>query len=185
MASVRPGVGVEITREPVGAVGIITPWNFPIAIPARKIAPALACGNCVVFKPADLVPGAACALANILSRSGLPAGVFNLVMGRGSDVGATLLSDARVATISFTGSDATDNKVAQNANGKAPAPNPSKPPPTSTVSTPAARSPPSSQTWSTPTAWPFRPTRKSSMSWRGKARPTAASGATTCRATGL
>ena len=55
--SVRPGLGVEITREPVGVVGIITPWNFPIAIPAWKIAPALAYGNCVVFKPAELVPG--------------------------------------------------------------------------------------------------------------------------------
>ncbi|MFM9899998.1 MAG: aldehyde dehydrogenase family protein [Polaromonas sp.] len=113
MPSVRPGVGVEITREPVGVVGIITPWNFPIAIPAWKIAPALAYGNCVVFKPADLVPGSAWALADILSRSGLPAGVFNLVMGRGSDVGATLLSDARVSAISFTGSVATGNKVAQ------------------------------------------------------------------------
>ncbi|MBX9756420.1 MAG: aldehyde dehydrogenase family protein, partial [Pseudomonadaceae bacterium] len=101
------------TREPVGVVGIITPWNFPIAIPAWKIAPALAYGNCVVFKPADLVPGSAWALADILSRSGLPAGVFNLVMGRGSDVGATLLSDTRVAAISFTGSVATGNKVAQ------------------------------------------------------------------------
>ena len=68
--SVRPGIGVEITREPVGVVGIITPWNFPIAIPAWKIAPALAYGNCVVFKPADLVPGCAWALAEIIARSG-------------------------------------------------------------------------------------------------------------------
>ncbi|MFA7624708.1 MAG: aldehyde dehydrogenase family protein, partial [Pusillimonas sp.] len=70
VASVRPGVQVEVTREPIGVVGIITPWNFPIAIPAWKIAPALAYGNCVVFKPADLVPGSAWALAEILSRSG-------------------------------------------------------------------------------------------------------------------
>src|SRR6267378_3119987 len=82
--SVRPGMSVEVTREPIGVVGLITPWNFPIAIPAWKIAPALAYGNCVVFKPADLVPGCGWALADILSRSGLPAGVFNLVMGRGS-----------------------------------------------------------------------------------------------------
>src|SRR3546814_511220 len=75
LQSVRPGVDVEITREPVGIVGIITPWNFPIAIPSWKIAPALAYGNCVVFKPADLVPGCAWAIADILSRSGLPAGV--------------------------------------------------------------------------------------------------------------
>lgn len=113
MPSVRPGVGVEITREPIGVVGVITPWNFPMAIPAWKIAPALAYGNCVVFKPADLVPASAWALADILSRSGLPAGVFNLVMGRGSEVGATLLSDARVSAITFTGSVGTGQKVAQ------------------------------------------------------------------------
>ncbi|HEY0954386.1 MAG TPA: aldehyde dehydrogenase family protein [Roseateles sp.] len=112
MPSVRPGVGVEITREAVGVVGLITPWNFPIAIPAWKIAPALAWGNCVVFKPADLVPGSAWALAEILSRAGLPAGVFNLVMGRGSVVGEKLLHDPRVAAISFTGSVATGQKVA-------------------------------------------------------------------------
>ncbi len=112
MPSVRPGVGVEITREPMGVVGIITPWNFPIAIPAWKLAPALAHGNCVVFKPADLVPGSAWALADILARSGLPKGVFNLVMGRGTQVGAALLEDARVAAITFTGSVATGQRVA-------------------------------------------------------------------------
>ncbi|MBI3347739.1 MAG: aldehyde dehydrogenase family protein [Burkholderiales bacterium] len=112
LPSVRPGVGVEVTREAIGVVGLITPWNFPIAIPAWKIAPALAWGNCVVFKPADLVPGSAWALAEILSRSGLPAGVFNLVMGRGSVVGEKLLNDPRVAAISFTGSVATGQKVA-------------------------------------------------------------------------
>jgi aldehyde dehydrogenase (NAD+) len=110
--SVRPGVGVEITREPVGVIGIITPWNFPIAIPAWKIAPALAHGNSVVFKPADLVPGSAWALAEILSRSGLPQGAFNLVMGRGSEVGAALLDDERVSAITFTGSVATGRRVA-------------------------------------------------------------------------
>ena len=112
MPSVRPGVGVEVTREAIGVVGLITPWNFPIAIPAWKIAPALAWGNCVVFMPADLVPGSAWALAEILSRSGLPAGVFNLVMGRGSVVGEKLLHDPRVAAISFTGSVGTGQKVA-------------------------------------------------------------------------
>lgn len=113
LASVRPGLDVEITREPVGVVGIIAPWNFPIAIPAWKIAPALAYGNCVVFKPADAVPGSAWALAEILSRCGLPAGVFNLTMGRGGSVGAALLADRRVDAISFTGSVATGRKVAQ------------------------------------------------------------------------
>jgi aldehyde dehydrogenase (NAD+) len=110
--SVRPGVGVEVTREPVGVVGLITPWNFPIAIPAWKLAPALAFGNTVVLKPADLVPGSAWALADILQRAGLPAGVFNLVMGRGSEVGQVLLDDARVHAISFTGSVATGQRIA-------------------------------------------------------------------------
>jgi alpha-ketoglutaric semialdehyde dehydrogenase len=113
VASVRPGVGVEVTREPVGVVGLITPWNFPIAIPAWKIAPALAYGNAVVLKPADLVPGSAWAIADILHRAGLPAGVFNLVMGRGSEVGQVLLDDKRVHAISFTGSVATGQRIAQ------------------------------------------------------------------------
>jgi aldehyde dehydrogenase (NAD+) len=112
VASVRPGVGVEVVREPLGVVGLITPWNFPIAIPAWKLAPALAFGNTVVMKPADLVPGSAWALADILQRAGLPKGVFNLVMGRGSEVGAVLLDDLRVDAISFTGSVATGRKVA-------------------------------------------------------------------------
>jgi aldehyde dehydrogenase (NAD+) len=110
--SVRPGIGVEVTREPVGVVGLITPWNFPIAIPAWKIAPALAYGNAVVLKPADLVPGSAWAIADILHRAGLPAGVFNLVMGRGSEVGQVLLDDKRVDAISFTGSVATGRRIA-------------------------------------------------------------------------
>jgi aldehyde dehydrogenase (NAD+) len=112
--SVRPGIRVEITREPLGVVGIITPWNFPIAIPAWKIAPALAYGNCVVFKPADLVPGSAWALAEILARSGLPAGVFNLVLGRGSLVGEILSTSPDVDAVSFTGSQAVGKRVAQN-----------------------------------------------------------------------
>ena len=110
--SVRPGVGVEVTREAVGVVGLITPWNFPIAIPAWKLAPALAFGNTVVMKPAELVPGSAWALADILMRAGLPKGVFNLVMGRGSEVGAVLLEDSRVDAISFTGSVGTGQKIA-------------------------------------------------------------------------
>jgi aldehyde dehydrogenase (NAD+) len=112
IASTRPGIEVEVTREPIGVVGIITPWNFPIAIPAWKIAPALAYGNCVVFKPADLVPGSAWALADIIIRAGLPEGVFNLVMGRGSVVGDAMLNDPRVDAITFTGSVATGKKVA-------------------------------------------------------------------------
>jgi aldehyde dehydrogenase (NAD+) len=112
LASVRPGVEVEVTREAVGVVGLITPWNFPIAIPAWKIAPALAYGNCVVFKPADLVPATAHALSEIIVRSGLPAGVFNLVMGRGSEVGQAMLEHPDVNAISFTGSVPTGRRVA-------------------------------------------------------------------------
>jgi aldehyde dehydrogenase (NAD+) len=113
LASVRPGVGVEMTREPVGVVGMITPWNFPIAIPAWKIAPALAYGNTVVFKPADLVPGSAWALVDIIQRAGLPKGVLNLVMGRGSEVGQAILESPKVNAVTFTGSVATGRKVAQ------------------------------------------------------------------------
>jgi len=113
LASTRPNVDVTITREPVGVVGLICPWNFPIAIPAWKIAPALAYGNCVVFKPADLVPATAWALSEIISRSGLPKGVFNLVMGRGSVVGQAMLDSKDVNALSFTGSVATGAKVAQ------------------------------------------------------------------------
>lgn len=112
LASVRPGVGVEVTRSPVGVVGLITPWNFPIAIPAWKVAPALAHGNAVVLKPAELVPGCAHALAGIISRSGLPAGVFNLVLGRGSQLGPKLIADPRVDAVSFTGSVTTGRGIA-------------------------------------------------------------------------
>ena len=112
IGSIRPGVDIEITREPVGVIGLITPWNFPIAIPAWKIAPALAYGNCVVFKPADLAPGSAWALADIIIRAGVPAGVFNLVMGRGSVVGEAMLHHPDVDAVSFTGSVETGKHVA-------------------------------------------------------------------------
>ncbi len=112
LASVRPGIDVEITREPLGVIGLITPWNFPVAIPAWKIAPALAYGNCVVLKPAELVPATAHALAEIIARAGLPAGVFNLVMGRGSVIGEAMLRHKDVAGISFTGSVATGRRIA-------------------------------------------------------------------------
>ena len=88
--SVRPGVDVEVHREALGVIGIVTPWNFPLAVAAWKVAPALAYGNAVVLKPAELVPASAWRLADIISRSGLPAGVFNLVRGSGRDVGETL-----------------------------------------------------------------------------------------------
>lgn len=112
LPSARPGIGVEITREPVGVVGIITPWNFPIAIPAWKIAPALCYGNTIVFKPADLVPGCSWAIVDILHRAGLPKGVLNLVMGKGSVVGQTILDSADVQAVTFTGSTGTGKRVA-------------------------------------------------------------------------
>jgi alpha-ketoglutaric semialdehyde dehydrogenase len=112
LASVRPGIDIELTREPVGVVGIIAPWNFPIAIPAWKIAPALAYGNCVLFKPADLVPGCAHALAEIIVRAGVPKGVFNLLIGRGSIVGQRMLEHKNIDAITFTGSVSTGRKVA-------------------------------------------------------------------------
>ncbi|MFK0382474.1 aldehyde dehydrogenase family protein [Agrobacterium sp. NPDC090273] len=110
--SVRPNIGVEITREPLGVIGIITPWNFPIAIPAWKIAPALCYGNTVVFKPADLVPGCSWAIADILHRAGLPKGVLNLVMGKGSVVGQAMLDSPDISGITFTGSTGTGKRVA-------------------------------------------------------------------------
>ena len=112
LPSVRPNIGVEITREAVGVVGIITPWNFPIAIPAWKIAPALCYGNTVVFKPAELVPGCAHAIVDILVRAGLPKGVLNLVMGKGSVVGQAMLDSPDLSAITFTGSTGTGKRVA-------------------------------------------------------------------------
>ncbi len=110
--SVRPNIGVEITRDPLGVIGIITPWNFPIAIPAWKIAPALCYGNTIVFKPAELVPGCSWAIVDILHRAGLPKGVLNLVMGRGSVVGQAMLDSPDVTGITFTGSTGTGRRVA-------------------------------------------------------------------------
>ena len=115
LPSVRPGIDVEVTREPLGVVGLITPWNFPLAIPAWKIAPALAHGNTVVMKPADLVPACAWAIADILVRAGLPKGVFNLTMGRGSVVGEALVAHPDVAALSFTGSVGTGRAIAAKA----------------------------------------------------------------------
>ncbi len=101
------------TRNPIGVAGIITPWNFPMAIPTWKIFPALVCGNTVVFKPASETPLLAYELVNVLAEAGVPDGVVNLVFGSGSEVGETLLTDPRVNLISFTGSNATGRHVAK------------------------------------------------------------------------
>ncbi|MDR9395739.1 aldehyde dehydrogenase family protein [Roseovarius sp. SYSU LYC5161] len=102
--SVRPGVEVDIKREPVGVVGVISPWNFPMAIPAWKIAPALAYGNAVVWKPANLVLGSAHALAEIISRQDIPTGLVNLVMGSGGGIGQAMAESAKLDALTFTGS---------------------------------------------------------------------------------
>ena len=110
--STRPGIDVEVTREPLGVVAAITPWNFPLAIPAWKIAPALAFGNTVVFKPAELVPASPWAIADIVQRAGLPPGVLNLVMGPGSKLGPALASSPDIDAVSFTGSQDVGPSVA-------------------------------------------------------------------------
>lgn len=102
--SARDHVSIHTRLRPVGVVAVITPWNFPVAVPAWKIAPALAYGNSVVFKPAEMVSGSAWLLADIISRAGLPTGAFNLVMGRGSVVGGVIAGHPEIQAITFTGS---------------------------------------------------------------------------------
>ena len=98
-------------NEPLGVAGLITPWNYPIAIPAWKMAPALATGNTVVFKPASLAPGVAIMLVECLDESGLPDGVLNMVTGPGSAVGSMLATHEEVDAVSFTGSTQVGNIV--------------------------------------------------------------------------
>lgn len=114
LASVRPGVEVQTYRQAVGVYGLITPWNFPIAIPAWKAAPALAFGNTVVMKPAGPTPATAEALVAILHEAGLPDGVLNLVIGRGR-VGQAIVDHPGVDGISFTGSQGVGEGVAMGA----------------------------------------------------------------------
>jgi acyl-CoA reductase-like NAD-dependent aldehyde dehydrogenase len=113
--SVRPGVEIDVRREPVGVVAIISPWNFPVATPAWKIAPALAFGNAVVWKPANLTPATAVALTEIIAKQDIPAGLFNLVAGPGRDVGQRLVESRDVAAISFTGSVPVGRGIAASA----------------------------------------------------------------------
>lgn len=110
LESTRPGLDASTHREAVGVYGLITPWNFPIAIPAWKAAPALAFGNTVVLKPAGLTPTIAHALATIIHESGAPKGVFNLVLGQGG-VGAAIADHPEIDAVSFTGSQAVGAKV--------------------------------------------------------------------------
>ncbi|WP_217360652.1 aldehyde dehydrogenase family protein [Ruegeria arenilitoris] len=102
--SVREGVEIDVRREPVGVVAVISPWNFPTATAAWKIAPALCYGNAVVWKPANLTPASAVALTEIIERQDIPKGLFSLVMGSGGAIGQTLVESPQVDAISFTGS---------------------------------------------------------------------------------
>jgi aldehyde dehydrogenase (NAD+) len=111
IGSVRPGVDTRTWRRPVGVFGLITPWNFPIAIPAWKAAAALAAGNCVVLKPADATPAIASALAAIVMDAGVPPGVFNIVLG-GAAAGAALAAHPQVDGVSFTGSQSIGRQIA-------------------------------------------------------------------------
>ena len=110
--SVRPQIEVDVRREPVGTVAVISPWNFPTATASWKIAPALAYGNAVIWKPANLTPASAVALTEIIARQDIPAGLFNLVMGAGRDVGQRLVESPMVEAISFTGSVPVGRQIA-------------------------------------------------------------------------
>ena len=113
--SVRPGIEIDVRREPVGVVAIISPWNFPMATAAWKIAPALAFGNAVIWKPANLTPASAVALTEIIAQQDIPAGLFNLLMGSGSVLGDGLTAHPGVDAVSFTGSVDVGRKVAMQA----------------------------------------------------------------------
>ena len=118
--SVRPGIEIDVRRDPVGVVAVISPWNFPTATAVWKIAPALAFGNAVIWKPANLVPASAVALTEIIADAGLPAGLFNLVMGAGSTIGDALVSHPAIKAITFTGSVETGRRIAAAAIGNMP-----------------------------------------------------------------
>ncbi|HET7558480.1 MAG TPA: aldehyde dehydrogenase family protein [Limnochordia bacterium] len=106
------------TRVPIGPVGLITPWNFPVAIPLWKLAPALIYGNTVVLKPAELTPLTAWHIADVFREAGLPPGVLNVVFGRGSVIGDAIMSDRRIAGVSFTGSTAIGTQVYDRVTGR-------------------------------------------------------------------
>jgi len=112
----REGFTISVSQEPVGVIAVITPWNLPMSIPAWKIAPALAYGNTVVFKPSELTPDCAFVLTDILERAGVPAGVFNLVMGNGRELGPALIDGCDAVT--FTGSGPTGAAVVAAAAGQ-------------------------------------------------------------------
>ena len=113
--SVRPDIEIDVRRDPVGVVAVVSPWNFPTATAVWKIAPALAFGNAIIWKPANLVPASAVAVAEIIASTDLPAGLFNLVMGAGSSIGDALVTSAAIDAITFTGSVETGRRIAAGA----------------------------------------------------------------------
>lgn len=115
--STRPGLMVEVMKEPIGVVGLITPWNFPIAIPAWKIAPALAFGNGVVWKPSEVSSATANALLEIINETALPPGVVNMVLGAGG-AGGAIVDEPGVDAVSFTGSAAVGALVRERASAR-------------------------------------------------------------------
>lgn len=113
--SVRAGVEIDVRREPVGVVAVVSPWNFPTATASWKIAPALCYGNAVIWKPANVTPASAVALTEIIDRQDIPKGLFSLVMGSGATIGEQLISNPELDAISFTGSVETGRQIASAA----------------------------------------------------------------------
>ncbi|MEM7090238.1 MAG: aldehyde dehydrogenase family protein [Pseudomonadota bacterium] len=113
--SVRPGVEIDVRREPVGIVAVISPWNFPTATASWKIAPALCYGNAVIWKPANVTPASAVALTEIIAKQDIPKGLFSLVMGSGGVIGQRLVESAGIDAISFTGSVPVGKGIAASA----------------------------------------------------------------------
>lgn len=113
--SVRDGIEIDVRREPVGVVAIISPWNFPTATASWKIAPALCYGNAVVWKPANITPASAVALTEIIAKQDIPDGLFSLVMGSGQSIGQRLVESADIDAVSFTGSVPVGRSVASAA----------------------------------------------------------------------
>lgn len=115
--SLRPGIEIDVVHEPVGIAALITPWNFPLSIPAWKLAPALAFGNCAILKPSELTVGCAHALSEIIVEAGVPRGVFQMLLG-GAAIGSALVAHPDIKLVSFTGSSATGRKIALLTQGR-------------------------------------------------------------------
>jgi aldehyde dehydrogenase (NAD+) len=111
MRSVRAGVDIIVRRDPIGPIAVISPWNFPLAIPAWKLAPALACGNSTILKPSELAPATGFALVELLRESGAPSGVVNCIQGEGPTVGAALVQSRLISAVSFTGSENAGREI--------------------------------------------------------------------------